>query len=186
MNRVAILPARGGSVRIPGKNIRDFMGQPMISYPIRAARASGLFDRILVSTDDDLIDSVARACQAEVIWRLPDDGSKGTQEIAREVLGEMPEVRSACVIYPCSPFLSASELKLGRVALELPGRRYSMSVKADPLSDAGCFYWGWRSSFRNREPLIGPHTAMVPLERAIDINTPEDWAEAERMYEEST
>ena len=64
--RIAIIPARGGSKRMPHKNIIDFFGQPMISRTIRAANESGCFDRVLVSTDDPTIAEISRSCGAEV------------------------------------------------------------------------------------------------------------------------
>ena len=69
--RVAVIPARGGSKRIPNKNIRSFAGIPIINYSIEAARNSGCFDRVVVSTDDDVIAEVARAYGAEVPFRRP-------------------------------------------------------------------------------------------------------------------
>ncbi len=64
--KVAVIPARGGSKRIPGKNIRDFCGKPMIAWSIEAARVSGCFDEVIVSTDDERIAEVARQCGATV------------------------------------------------------------------------------------------------------------------------
>ena len=64
--RLALIPARGGSKRIPGKNIRSFCGKPILAYSIQTAQASGLFDRILVSTDSADIAEVARQYGAEV------------------------------------------------------------------------------------------------------------------------
>ena len=66
MSVIAILPARGGSKRIPKKNIRDFCGKPIISYSIEAAIQSGVFNEVMVSTDDDEISEVAKACGASV------------------------------------------------------------------------------------------------------------------------
>ena len=66
MSHLAIIPARGGSKRLPGKNVIDFMGKPMIAWSIDAASASGLFDHILVSTDSEQIATIARDCGAEV------------------------------------------------------------------------------------------------------------------------
>lgn len=71
--RIAIIPARGGSKRIPRKNILPFAGQPMIHWPIAAARASGLFDHVIVSTDDDEIAQVAEAAGASAPFRRPAD-----------------------------------------------------------------------------------------------------------------
>ena len=69
--RIAIITARGGSKRIPRKNIRPFLGKPMIAWPIEAAKESGCFERILVSTDDQEIADVARAFGAEVPFLRP-------------------------------------------------------------------------------------------------------------------
>ncbi len=69
---VAVIPARGGSKRIPQKNTREFEGKPLIAHTIEAARDSGLFDRVVVSTDDDTIADVAMSCGAEVPFRRPD------------------------------------------------------------------------------------------------------------------
>ena len=68
--RLAVIPARGGSKRIPRKNIRPFCGRPMLAWPVAAARDSGCFDRIVVSTDDDEIAEVARAA-ATALTPLP-------------------------------------------------------------------------------------------------------------------
>ena len=71
VNRVAIIPARGGSKRIPRKNIREFCGKPMIAWSIEAAKASGCFDRVVVSTDDVGIAEVAKNWGAEVPFTRP-------------------------------------------------------------------------------------------------------------------
>ena len=70
--KVAIIPARGGSKRIPGKNIKDFCGKPIIAYSIQAAQDSKLFDHILISTDDEEIAKVAKSCGAEVPFIRPE------------------------------------------------------------------------------------------------------------------
>lgn len=184
MKRVAILPARGGSVRVPRKNIRAFHGRPMISYPIDAARRSELFDAIVVSTDDEEIADVAQGLGAQVHWRQHCDGTMGTQEIAAKVLREVEWFDAACVIYPCSPLLLPSDLTLGWSMLTEQHARYVMTVQTDPLADAGCFYWGWRGAFIAGLPLIDIRTAMLPLprDRCIDINTLDDMERAAKMY----
>ncbi|RYF04950.1 MAG: pseudaminic acid cytidylyltransferase, partial [Oxalobacteraceae bacterium] len=70
---LAVIPARGGSKRIPRKNVKPFCGQPMIAWSIAAARDSGCFDRIIVSTDDDEIAEIAEAHGADVPFRRPAD-----------------------------------------------------------------------------------------------------------------
>ncbi len=181
--RVAIIPARGGSKRVPRKNIRLFHGKPIIEYSIALCKP-WLVDAVVVSTDDAEIARIATYAGAHVIWRAPDDGSKGTQEVAADVLRVLSDdVDTACVLYATCPLLTVGDLAIGLNALV--GHQFSMSVQADPLADAGAFYWGKAEAFRKRLPLIAPHTAMVPIpaNRVCDINTLDDWARAESMYE---
>jgi len=182
--RTAIIPARGGSQRIPRKNIKPFFGKPIICYSIETARASGLFNLILVSTDDDEIEEIALAAGAVVMRRKYDDGTQGTQEVAQKVLEQMPDVKTACVIYATCPLLAPRDLAAGLVALGYPNKQFAMSV--DPNGrDAGCFYWGKADAFRDDLKLDAPHTARVelPASRVCDINFPSDWARAESMYQ---
>jgi pseudaminic acid cytidylyltransferase len=179
---IAIIPARGGSVRIPGKNIREFHGKPIIAYAIEAAQTSGLFRKVVVSSDDGTIMRIAHELGAEDRFREQDDGTKGTQEVARDVLMSYRAANMACVIYPCSPFLTANHLiDAYQHLIRNPYLHYAMSV-TDPLADAGCFYFGAAESFKARKPLLGKYTAMIPMV-TIDINTEEDFKKAEKMYE---
>ena len=89
--RLAVIPARGGSKRIPGKNIKLFLGKPMIAWSIEAAKASGCFDRIVVSTDDPDIAQVARDFGAETPFLRP-------LELADDVSGTTPVVQHAVQI----------------------------------------------------------------------------------------
>lgn len=184
--RLAIIPARGGSVRIPKKNVRPFKGRPIIHYSIDLARRSGLFDRVMVSTDDKEVAVTSAEASAEVYWRKPDDGTRGTQDVAREVLLEMPEVTEACVIYATCPLLDVSDLDRGYALLQKRGVLFTIGVQIEPLADAGCFYWGKAEAFRVGAPLIDSHTVMVPMpaRRVCDINTFDDWARAERLFDE--
>lgn len=120
MSRVAIIPARGGSKRIPRKNIKLFQGQPMIAYPIRAALLSGLFDRVIVSTDDEEIASVARELGAEVPFMRPAalaDDHAGTVAVIQHALrelaatGDHPEY--TCCLYATAPFVLPEKLREG-------------------------------------------------------------------------
>lgn len=199
MKRVAIIPARGGSVRIPRKNIIEFHGKPMITYPIQAARQSGLFDKIIVSTDDDeiaaCVDSLYRCAieraglpaawsPVQVHRRPPCDGTMGTQEVAALVLSEIEPCDAACVIYPCTPMITQAELRLGwRLLHSRPWWSAFVMAVHEPLADAGQFYWGWADAFTARLPLISVHTTMAPVPSTyIDINTPEDLRQAEANY----
>ena len=121
---IAILPARGGSKRIPRKNIRDFCGRPMIAWPIATALASGLFKRVMVSTDDDEIAEVARKSGAEVPFVRPvefaDDHSDTTSVIVHALSWAIEagwEVEAACCIYPTAAFFSPDDLLKARQLL---------------------------------------------------------------------
>ncbi|WP_102107863.1 pseudaminic acid cytidylyltransferase [Oceaniglobus roseus] len=120
---VCLIPARGGSKRIPRKNVRPFAGRPMIAWPIQAARAAG-FGRILVSTDDEGIAEVARTEGAEVPFLRPvalSDDHATTIAVVRHALdwlegeGALPE--ALCCLYATAPFVKAEDLARGREML---------------------------------------------------------------------
>lgn len=114
---IAIIPARGGSKRIPGKNIREFLGKPVISFSIKAAIDSGIFDEVMVSTDSEKIADVAREYGAKVPFmrseKTSDDFST-TSDVLLEVLGDYDNLGKSfeCLscIYPVAPFVTASKL----------------------------------------------------------------------------
>ncbi len=117
MNNVAIIPARGGSKRIPRKNIRDFLGKPIIAYSIEAALQSGLFDEVMVSTDDEEIMKVALQFGAMTPYLRSDKNSDDfstTSDVICEVLDEYKNsgrsFNYACCIYPTAPFITAEKL----------------------------------------------------------------------------
>jgi pseudaminic acid cytidylyltransferase len=116
-NKIAIIPARGGSKRIPRKNIKNFAGNPMISYAIRAAIQTQLFDKIVVSTDDTEIAEVARSYGADVPFIRPiqlSDDDTPTLPVIVHAIEECKELgwdfETVCCIYPCVPFLRAIQL----------------------------------------------------------------------------
>ncbi len=120
--KIAVIPARGGSKRIPRKNIKPFHGKPMIGYAIEAALASEAFDRVIVSTDDVEIAEVAKAHGAELPFirppELADDHTPTVPVIAHaiRVCDELGwGVEDVCCIYPGVPFISTGDL---RIALE--------------------------------------------------------------------
>jgi len=133
MSRVAIIPARGGSKRIPHKNIKPFLGAPMLHWPIAAARAAHLFDRIVVSTDDMEIARCAKAAGAEALMRPADlaDDVTGVVPVIRHALGAIAEADTACLIYATAPFLLVRDLRAGREALA--GAGFSLSVTSFPF-----------------------------------------------------
>jgi N-acylneuraminate cytidylyltransferase len=117
-NIIAIITARGGSKRIPKKNIKEFFGKPMLSYAINACRDSGIFSEIMVSTDSDEIAEVARNNGAEVPFmrstKTADDYAT-TFDVVEEVLNnykkENREYDFLCCVYPCVPFLLGQTLQ---------------------------------------------------------------------------
>jgi pseudaminic acid cytidylyltransferase len=135
--RVAVIPARGGSKRLPGKNIRDFLGKPAIAYPIAAARQSRLFDRIVVSTDCSAIASTALALGAEVPFKRPGELARdqsGTLEVFQHALqyvdAQQDEpIAFACCIYPTAVLVTVNHLMRSFEALVAsPGYEYCLTV----------------------------------------------------------
>lgn len=116
--KVAIIPARGGSKRIPRKNIKQFCGKPMIAYSIEAAIESGCFDRVIVSTDDTEIAKVAQAYNAEVPFIRPEELSNdqaGTIPVIHHAIHWLIEQVEApefvCCLYATAPFITPEAIK---------------------------------------------------------------------------
>jgi len=133
--KIAVIPARGGSKRIPRKNIKNFCGKPMIAWSIEAAKASALFDHILVSTDDAEIADIAKQWGAEVPFMRPvelSDDHAGTTEViahaTRWALEQGFDVEAVCCIYATAPFVQAEDLKRGLAALESGNWAYAFTV----------------------------------------------------------
>lgn len=133
--KVCIIPARGGSKRIPRKNIKDFLGKPMIGYSIEAALKSGCFDRVIVSTDDQEIAQVAKTFGAEVPFMRPN-------ELANDHAGTLPVIKHAiewfeqhesklnevCCLYATAPFVQADSIKQAYKQLQTTQADYCFSV----------------------------------------------------------
>lgn len=118
MSTIAIIPARGGSKRIPQKNIKPFLGHPIISYSIKTAIESNLFDEVMVSTDSDRIAKISKNYGAEVPFLRSSKNSNDyatTYEVIEEVLLNYKKTGKnydfACCIYPCTPLLKEERLK---------------------------------------------------------------------------
>ncbi len=221
MSAIAIITARGRSKRIPRKNVQEFAGKPMIAWPIATALESGLFDRVIVSTDDPEIASIAGDAGAEVPFMRPAelaDDRSGTLEVVSHSVdwaqSQGWQFDQACCLYGTAAFATADDLQQARDALN--GWDYVLTagqfarppqrafVKADGAMkllqpefaltrsqdlerayyDAGQFYWGSAEAWSGRRPIYGERTTFIelPSERAIDIDTPDDWAMAERQF----
>jgi N-acylneuraminate cytidylyltransferase len=133
--RLAVIPARGGSERIPRKNIKPFCGKPIIAWSIEAACQSGCFDLVVVSTDDAEIADIARALGAHVPFVRPanlSDDQTGTIPVVAHAIewqrrhAETPSL--VCCIYATAPFVRPNDLRLGLEKLEQTGCDYALSV----------------------------------------------------------
>ncbi|MCY7294529.1 pseudaminic acid cytidylyltransferase [Alteromonas sp. a30] len=138
---VAIIPARGGSKRIPGKNIRFFCDKPLIAYSIEVARESGVFEKIIVSTDSEDVAEVAHRYGADVPFLRPESLSNdivGTRPVTNHAIEYCQkhffEPEYVCCIYATAPFLQAEYLKNGLDQLKAnPLKKFAFSVTSFPF-----------------------------------------------------
>ena len=222
--KIAVIPARGGSKRIPRKNIRMFCGKPIIAYSISAAQQTGLFDQVVVSTDEEEIASVAREFGATTPFVRPKelaDDFTGTNAVVKHAVAwfnaQSNDVTHACCLYATAPLVQARFISEGYEALSGSDAAFAFSVTsyAFPIQravrvtpegrvdaiypehrmtrsqdlehayhDAGQFYWGTARAFLEDLPVFAPHSIGVILPRHLvqDIDTLEDWDQAELMY----
>ena len=132
---IALIPARGGSTRIPRKNIRNFAGRPMIAWPIETAKLSKLFDRIIVSTDDQEIADIARREGAEVPFSRPkelSDNITGVMSVVKHAILKLQEsglvISDLCLVYATAPFLQANALAEGQNLLHSEECDFAIAV----------------------------------------------------------
>ncbi|WP_368166436.1 pseudaminic acid cytidylyltransferase [Aeromonas sp. R4-1] len=222
---IAIIPARGGSKRIPRKNIKLFHGKPMIAWSILAAKQAGCFDRIIVSTDDAEIAAVAQEYGAEVPFIRPAEIANDyatTGDVISHAIswlieqGQSPE--QVCCLYATAPFVEPDDLRQGlalltgnsecqfafsaarfgfpiqraikldddgRVSMFSPEHLLTRSQDLEEAyHDAGQFYWGRSSAWLNKASIFAAHSHVVllPSYRVQDIDTPDDWLRAERLF----
>ncbi|MFM9384584.1 pseudaminic acid cytidylyltransferase [Pseudomonas sp. UV AK001] len=132
MSNLAIIPARGGSKRIPRKNLKPFDGVPMIARSIRTALDSGLFEQVVVSTDDEEIAELAQAYGAQVPFLRPAelaDDFTGTAAVIVHALQQLPHFDYACCVYATAPLLQARFLREGYELLgRHPDKSFAFSV----------------------------------------------------------
>lgn len=183
--KIAIIPARGGSKRIPRKNIKLFCGKPMIAWSIEAALASGCFDQVVVSTDDAEIAEIACQCGATVPFTRPvelSDDHTGTIPVIRHAIEWMntqgQSVETACCLYATAPFVSAEDLQRGLATLQSNTCDYAFSVTsyAFPIQRA------IRLSQQGRVEMFNPeyfNTRSQDLEEAYHDAGQFYWGQAE-------
>ena len=174
--RYAVIPARGGSKRIPRKNVKDFLGKPMIAYAIDAVTRSGLFDHVVVSTDDSEIAEVAQRYGAEVPFTRPpelSDDHASTDAILVHAVGEIHRRHGlgdeACCVYPTSPLLTVDMLARGLDLLvehnapsAFPVVRYDFPVEQALLLEGGLhpkFRWPELVDARSQDLAVHYHDA---------------------------
>lgn len=171
MSMLAVITARGGSKRIPRKNVKLFKGRPMIDYAIMAAKEAGIFAEVMVSTDDVEIASLARSAGAEVPFMRSADAANDfatTNDVLKEVLKEYAcrnrLFDSVCCIYPCVPLLTAGLLAdAGRTFVSsgakalLPVVRYSYPIQRALICDQSGFV-----AFREPENALKRSQDMIP------------------------
>lgn len=178
--RLAVIPARGGSKRIPRKNIKSFCGKPMIVWSIEAALLSNCFDQIVVSTDDKEIAEVAKAHDATVPFmrspKLSDDYTGTTAVVAHAVewfkeQGQVPG--EVCCIYATAPFIRAEDIQNGLSVLTSTGCDYAFSVTsyAFPIQRA------IRLTKKGRVEMLNPEHFLT---RSQDLE--EVWHDAGQFY----
>jgi pseudaminic acid cytidylyltransferase len=133
--KLCVIPARGGSKRIPRKNIRDFCGRPIIAWSIAAAKACGLFDRIMVSTEDEEIAMVARTWGADVPFLRPRelaDDHVSTNAVVKHAIAWHREqsvvVDYACCLYATAPLVRPEDLRIAFERLMASSKAFVFSV----------------------------------------------------------
>jgi pseudaminic acid cytidylyltransferase len=225
---VAVILARGGSKRIPKKNIKQFRNKPMITWPLEVIKNSALFDHIIVSTDDEEIAEVSKKCGAKVPFIRPaelSDDYSGTTEVMAHAVSWMQKQQwqpdAVCCIYATSVFLTTDDLEKGLKAFNSGDWEYAFSVtnfeypifrslKKHPdggvemffpehfesrsqdlpetLHDAAQFYWGKPTAWLNHHKLFDRNSipVMIPRWRVEDIDTEDDWIQAEKIFNKLT
>lgn len=222
---ICVIPARGGSKRIPRKNIKEFCGKPIIAYSIRAAIESDCFDKVIVSTDDKEIAEIAEEFGAETPFFRPVDLSDdftGSDDVVRHAIKwcieHEFEVKYVCCVYATAPFLTTSLITKGFELLSKGGKDFAFSVsefefpiqralrvksnnegvevfdyenmntRSQDLEltyhDAGQVYWGTASAYLENREFYSDQTIpiIIPRHLSQDIDTPEDWEQAELLY----
>lgn len=136
---VALVPARGGSKRIPRKNIKPFRGTPLVARVIETLVGSGLFERVVVSTDDDEIAAVAEEAGAQVPFRRPpelSDDHAGTRPVIQHAIDELlaagVSVEEVCVSYPAAVFVAARDVARGLELLRSSDAQFVMTAASFP------------------------------------------------------
>jgi pseudaminic acid cytidylyltransferase len=159
---IAVIPARGGSKRIPRKNVKKFHGLPVISYAIKAAKKSQIFDEVIVSTDDEEIADIASSFGATIPWMRPMDLSDDystTISVMRDAVKRLEvsfvDLENVCCIYPATPFLSPKDLLHSFNVLESGNWSYVFSGVRARISPLRYLSLGMSGEVVNHMPELG-------------------------------
>lgn len=170
MRRIAVITARGGSKRIPRKNIKEFCGKPILAYSVEAAVSSGIFDTVMVSTDDVGIAEIAVKYGAEVPFLRSSGNSNDfatTADVIFEVLSEYEKrgqrFEQVCCIYPTAPFVTGERLKEAAVLFEersadsvLPVVRFGFPPQRGVVLEDGYLKFRWPEYQNSRSQDLEP------------------------------
>lgn len=195
--RLAIITARGGSKRIPYKNIREFCGRPIIVYSIEAALNSDVFDEVMVSTDDEKIAEIAKEAGAKVPFLRSAETSNDfatTADVILEVLAEYEKqgqnFDSACCIYPTAPFITSDKLKNAVELLEskaydsvMPVAEFSFPPLRGMVMDGDKVSYKWEEFSLARSQDLNKIYHDVGQFYVIDV---EKFKEAKRLVTKNT
>lgn len=211
MSSICIIPARKNSKRIAHKNTKSFLGRPICEYVFDTAKASGLFDKIVVSTDDNRVAGLAGKNQIEIIRRPSNlcGDTATTAQVLEHALWCHDGFDNACCLYPTAVFTTSADLTRGFNELPFPSfaaQKYPASVDRaftsdwhmvypdqrdartqnllDYYFDAGQFYWVEVERFFRKPALLDKNLRGVIMPKpTVDINEPDDWRLAEVIYE---
>lgn len=166
---IAIIPARGGSKRIPGKNVKDFVGKPLISYSIEAALNSGVFDRVVVTTDSKRIADISLAHGASDIVFRPEELSNdhvGTFPVVQHAIHEsearLGNIENVCCIYATAPFLTGTLLAESY-------HRLKSNTQAQYVFSVTTFPFPIQRAIRRKEEGVEPISPEYVLTRSQDL-----------------
>ena len=170
MKSVAVITARGGSKRIPRKNIKPFLGKPILEYSIEAALQADLFHEVMVSTDDEEIAEVAKRAGAKVPFFRSEQTSNDyatTAEVIAEVLSSYERIgmkfQTVCCIYPTAPFVTAGAIKTAMMLLEqekadsvIPVVKFSFPPQRGVVINDGRIVPKWPENMAKRSQDLEP------------------------------
>lgn len=167
---ICIITARGGSKRIPGKNIKEFLKEPIINYSVKAALNSGIFDEVMVSTDDDKIAGTAIKAGASVPFMRSAETSGDTATTAEVILEVLEKYSSlgktfdyVCCMYPTAPFITPEKLKKSLEILKeknansvIPVVRFSYPPQRGYIIENGVLKYKWPENYSKRSQDLEP------------------------------